>query len=54
MEGVPWWVVGSLFLLWRKSLKFLAKLPLFFQEEFAKIPPYFWGACLQLCEFVWG
>jgi hypothetical protein len=59
MEGVPSWVDGqSFFLLWRKRLKFLAKLPLFFQKKFAKTPPYFCVACRQLWrnlyEFVWG
>jgi hypothetical protein len=48
----------SFFLLWRKSLKFLAKLPLFFQKQFAKTLPFFGGACRQLWrnlyEFVWG
>ncbi len=42
MEGVPWWVVGSLFLLWRKRLKFLAKLA-FFSERIRQNSPLFLG-----------
>jgi hypothetical protein len=56
MEGVPWWVVSSLFLLWRKRFKFLAKLPPFFKNNSPKFPLIFgqrvasYGEiCVNLC-----
>jgi hypothetical protein len=59
MEGVPWWVVGSLFFFYGGNVSnFWRNYPLFFQKKFAKTPPYFWVACRQLWrnlyEFVWG
>lgn len=57
MEGVPWWVVGSLFLLWRKRLKFLAKLPCLFKNNSPKFPFIFGEGVAsygEICvNFVW-
>jgi hypothetical protein len=48
MKGVPWWVVGSLFLLWRQRLKFLAKLPLFNSKIIRQNSPLFLGSVSQV------